>query len=78
MTTKIFWSGDSQVVRLPKGFRFADDAEEVVIRRDGDRIILEPLSATEWPAEFWTAFDGMPANFERPPQVEADREELSI
>ena len=38
---KIFWSGRSQAVRLPKEFRF--DAAAVRIRRDGDAVILEPV-----------------------------------
>jgi antitoxin VapB len=38
---KIFWSGQSQAVRLPKDFRFR--AEEVGIRRHGDAVILEPI-----------------------------------
>lgn len=38
---KIFWSGRSQAVRLPKEFRF--EGSEVRIRRDGDKVILEPV-----------------------------------
>lgn len=38
---RIFWSGRSQAVRLPKEFRF--DAATVRIRRDGDAVILEPV-----------------------------------
>lgn len=37
---KVFKSGNSQAVRLPKEFRF--DVDEVDIRRDGDVIILSP------------------------------------
>jgi antitoxin VapB len=44
-TAKIFWSGRSQAVRLPKPFRF--EAEEVRIRRHGQAVILEPI-ATDW------------------------------
>ncbi|MEO8714978.1 MAG: type II toxin-antitoxin system VapB family antitoxin [Acetobacteraceae bacterium] len=44
-TAKIFWSGRSQAVRLPKEFRF--DATEVRIRRHGDSVILEPI-AKDW------------------------------
>jgi antitoxin VapB len=40
-TAKVFWSGRSQAVRLPKEFRV--DAREVRIRRRGKEIILEPL-----------------------------------
>ena len=42
---KIFWSGRSQAVRLPKDFRF--DGQEVRIRRHGSTVILEPLP-TNW------------------------------
>jgi antitoxin VapB len=44
-TAKIFWSGRSQAVRLPKDFRFTSD--EVRIRRHGDAVILEPV-AKDW------------------------------
>ncbi|HUH87183.1 MAG TPA: type II toxin-antitoxin system VapB family antitoxin [Pusillimonas sp.] len=40
-TAKIFWSGRSQAVRLPKDFRF--DTDEVRIRRHGSGVILEPI-----------------------------------
>jgi antitoxin VapB len=42
---KIFWSGRSQAVRLPKEFRF--QTEEVRIRRHGNAVILEPI-AEDW------------------------------
>lgn len=44
-TAKLFWTGRSQAVRLPKAFRF--DGEEVRIRRHGAAVILEPV-ATDW------------------------------
>lgn len=42
---KVFWSGRSQAVRLPKEFRFETD--EVRIRKHGNAVILEPI-ATDW------------------------------
>jgi antitoxin VapB len=42
---RVFWSGRSQAVRLPKEYRFT--GEEVHIRRQGDAVILEPI-ATDW------------------------------
>lgn len=42
---KVFWSGRSQAVRLPKEYRFSSD--EVRIRRRGHSIILEPV-AKDW------------------------------
>lgn len=44
-TAKIFWSGRSQAVRLPKAFRF--EGSEVRIRRHGSAVILEPV-AQDW------------------------------
>lgn len=37
---KVFETGRSQAVRLPKAFRF--DCDEVTVQRDGDRLILTP------------------------------------
>ncbi|WAJ30037.1 antitoxin [Antarcticirhabdus aurantiaca] len=44
-TAKLFWTGRSQAVRLPKEFRF--DGQEVRIRRQGRSVILEPI-ADDW------------------------------
>ncbi len=43
---KIFWNGRSQAVRLPKEYRFEGD--EVSIRREGDKVILEPVAGKGW------------------------------
>jgi antitoxin VapB len=77
-TAKVFWSGNSQAIRLPKDFRFPPDTEEVEIRREGERIVLEPVQVEEWPESFWRAFEGMPEDFERPPQVRQTRESLDL
>jgi antitoxin VapB len=50
-TAKLFWSGRSQAVRLPKDFRFR--GEEVRIRRHGSAVILEPV------AEDWSWLDAL-------------------
>ena len=39
-TAKLFISGDSQAVRLPKHYRFSGD--EVVIKRLGNAVVLLP------------------------------------
>jgi antitoxin VapB len=39
--TRVFRSGNSQAVRLPKDFRL--EADEVQISRRGDEIVLRPL-----------------------------------
>mgnify|MGYP003339825428 CR=1 FL=1 len=43
-TAKVFFSGRSQAVRLPKDFQFATN--EVLIRKEGDDVILSPRPRT--------------------------------
>lgn len=48
---KVFWSGRSQAIRLPKEFRVATD--EVSIKRRGNALILEPIASDwKWLVEF--------------------------
>jgi antitoxin VapB len=42
---RLFWTGRSQAVRLPKEFRF--QGTEVRIRRQGNAVVLEPV-ADDW------------------------------
>jgi antitoxin VapB len=42
---KVFWSGRSQAVRLPREFHF--QGKEVRIRRHGAAVVLEPI-AKDW------------------------------
>ena len=51
-TAKLFMTGRSQAVRLPKAFRMP--GSEVRISRDGDRIVLEPLRPP-FDVEAWRA-----------------------
>lgn len=38
-------------MRLPKEFRF--EGEKLSIRREGEAVILEPLSSHAWPKGYW-------------------------
>ncbi|HYS09468.1 MAG TPA: type II toxin-antitoxin system VapB family antitoxin [Myxococcales bacterium] len=68
---KVFWTGRSQAVRLPKEFRF--DADTVLVRRQGNAVVLEP--ADEWPEGYVDSFAGAPEDFTRPPQEQAEERE---
>ncbi len=60
---KVFRSGNSQAVRLPKDFRF--DVEEVEVSREGDALVLRPRqsSSKRW-ASLRAAIDrGFSADF---------------
>jgi antitoxin VapB len=50
-TAALFMTGGSQAVRLPREFRFEGDA--VRIWKEGNRVILEPLKKSSWPAGYW-------------------------
>jgi len=50
---KLFRNGRSQAVRLPLECRF-DDAEEVLIQKVGNQVILRPI-VTSWAEYFDTA-----------------------
>ncbi len=76
-TARIFWSGRSQAVRLPKQYRFV--GEEVRIRRHGDAVILEPI-ATDWgwlDAIAGQMSDDYLANGREQPPMPGEREGLS-
>lgn len=67
---KLFKSGGSQAVRLPKQYRFVDE-DEVFIWREGHRVVLESRRSA-WSDRF-RALAGSSADFpypEEPPAVE--------
>ena len=49
-TARIFKSGRSQALRLPKAFNFT--TSEVYIERDGDKVILLPKPSVTWDSFF--------------------------
>ena len=75
---KVFWSGRSQAVRLPKEFRF--DSDEVRIRRHGNSVILEPIAKDwDWLDEISGPLDDdfvTAATEENPDQVRPGLDEL--
>ena len=52
---KLFWSRGSQAVRPPRAFRM--EGTEVRIRREGQKVILEPL------ADDWAWLDAIAGTF---------------
>ncbi len=70
-TAKLFINGKSQAVRIPKSMEF-EGINEVKVRRDGNKLIIEPAKKT------WTSFTNLPAmgdDFmkDRPELTETDR-----
>lgn len=70
---KLFQTGRSQAVRLPKAYRMP--GTEVKIRKEGNKVILEPI-ATSW-ATLISSLDEFPEDFlqegrEQPSMQERD------
>jgi virulence-associated protein VagC len=67
---KLFQIGGSQAVRLPKACRFTAQ-REVLVRREGRRVILEP--ADEWSAECRACLGFVSGDIPRPKQAKVTR-----
>jgi antitoxin VapB len=67
-TAKVFTSGNSQAIRLPKEFRL--DTDEVFISRSGDSLILTPRM-TSWEG-FAEGFSGFSSDFAVTDELSAD------
>jgi antitoxin VapB len=74
---KIFWSGRSQAVRLPKDFRF--DTDRVRVRRKGSTVILEPIPRNwDWLDKIAGTLDDDFVQATEEPMPEQDRPDLDI
>jgi virulence-associated protein VagC len=67
-TAKLFATGGSQAVRLPKEFRF--DVPEVYVVREENRVVLIPKEKRQWPRGFFRTIRIRDARFKRPQQPE--------
>jgi len=65
-TAQIISIEGHQAVRLPAEFRFP--GRVVSIRREGEAVILEPVRAATWPANFFAEIRIDDPAFARPPQ----------
>ena len=75
-TAKLFRNGRSQAVRLPKEFRF--EGEEVSVRREGKRVILEPPVRRRWPRGYWKSWGKLSADFEAPAPLPAGGSDVDL
>ncbi len=72
-TAKVFTTGRSQAVRLPKAFRF--DTHEVTIEKVGNAVVLRPKQThDEWWAQMESAMNGLRGQIE---PIERDKSPLA-
>ncbi len=72
-TAKVFQSGNSQAIRLPKEFRLRCD--RVTIRREGRVLIIEPID--DWADRLFDTLESFSEDFmehgrEQPPMQERE------
>lgn len=65
---KLFKTGGSQALRLPRAYRFQGQTE-VLIRREGNRVVLEEARGAFSPR--FLALAGSAKDFPYPPEPEA-------
>jgi antitoxin VapB len=68
LTAKVFTSGNSQAVRLPKQFRL--ETTEIFIYKEGNQLILTP-KMTSWDG-FIAGFSGLSDDFSTEDNLPAD------
>lgn len=63
---KLFPNGGSQAVRLPRECRFPEGQSEVLVHREGSRVVLEPID--EWSESFRACLGAWEEDIPRLPQ----------
>jgi antitoxin VapB len=63
---KLFRNGGSQAVRLPRECRFRADQREVLVHREGRRVVLEAVD--EWSDAFRASLGSLSEDLPRPEQ----------
>ena len=77
---RVFWSGRSQAIRLPKDFRVEE--RDLLISRRGKKLVLEPraqpVDDKGWPKSFWKLFGALPEEFDIGPRDQAAERESPL
>lgn len=72
METKVFKTGNSYAVRLPKALYSGGEAPVYVQRLDNGKLLIMPKLRRKWPSGFLESFGHMPDDFEAPLRPPAD------
>jgi virulence-associated protein VagC len=66
METKVFKTGNSYAVRLPKVLYNGGEAPVYVRKLDNGKLLIVPKGKKRWPSGFFESFGNMPGDFEAP------------
>ena len=72
METKVFKTGNSYAVRLPKTIYSGGEAPVYVKKLDNGGILIVPKRKKKWPTGLLESFGNMPPDFEAPERPAAD------
>src|SRR3982750_1871784 len=73
METKVFKTGNSYAVRLPKVLYSGGEAPVYVKKLDNGKLLIVPKHKKKWPAGFLESFGNLPNDFEAPDRPAAER-----
>jgi virulence-associated protein VagC len=71
LETKVFKTGNSYAVRLPKTLYSGGEAPVYVQKLDHGKLLIMPKNRKRWPSGFLESFGNMPADFEAPARPSA-------
>jgi len=72
METKVFKTGNSYAVRLPKVLYSGGEAPVYVQKLDNGKLLIMPKLRKKWPSGFLESFGNMPSDFEAPARPPAN------
>jgi virulence-associated protein VagC len=74
METKVFKSGNSYAVRLPKLLYSGGEGPVYMQKLEDGKLLIVPRQKRRWPTGFFESFGSVPADFEAPVRPAASRE----
>lgn len=79
METRVFRSGNSYAVRLPKPLYSGGEGSVYMKKLSNGRLLIAPKERRKWPVGFFESFGTLPSDFEAPerPSANASDEEAA-
>jgi antitoxin component of MazEF toxin-antitoxin module len=72
METRVFKSGNSYAVRLPKVLYAGGEGSVYVKKLDNGKLLISAKGKAKWPVGFFESFGTLPDDFEAPSRPKAD------